>query len=101
VANLEAHVQKEDLEEIFGKDARLKSVKIDMPGVAEVVFARREDAVAAVSKFDRVLLDQRPMMLKLDENPMGNVHSKSSAARRVRASDSRGSAVKRMLKDAF
>jgi len=67
VANLPSAVVVDDLQEVFGADGvRLKSVKLVSDGVAEVVFARREDAVAAVAKYDNVPLDGRAMILKLD-----------------------------------
>jgi len=66
VANLPSSVVVEDLQELFGGDGvKLKSVKMVSDGVSDVVFSRREDAVAAVSKYDNVLLDGRAMVLKM------------------------------------
>lgn len=54
------------LKELFGGDnVKLKSVKFVSEGVCDIVFTRREDAVAAVQKYDGVLLDNRAMILKL------------------------------------
>ncbi len=55
-------------------------MRIVSEGVSEVVFSRREDAVAAVAKYNNVLLDGRAMILKLEGGaPITTVAGVSSA----------------------
>lgn len=38
---------------------------------AEVIFERREDAIAAVKKYNNLQLDNKPMKIQLIEGPSG------------------------------
>lgn len=103
VANLPTGVVVEDLQELFGGDGiKLKSVRIVSDGVSEVVFTRREDAVAAVSKYDNVLLDGRAMILKLEGNaPSTKVSPVAARARNAGQMSQSPAGPSRLLRNAM
>ncbi|XP_042393088.1 THO complex subunit 4A-like [Zingiber officinale] len=71
ISNLEYGVSNEDIKELFSEVGDLKRYSINYDrsgrskGTAEVVFARRLDALAAVKKYDNVLLDGKPMKIDI------------------------------------
>ncbi|XP_009404609.2 THO complex subunit 4A [Musa acuminata AAA Group] len=71
ISNLEYGVSNEDIKELFSKVGDLKRYSINYDrsgrskGTAEVVFARRVDALAAVKRYNNVLLDGKPMKIEI------------------------------------
>ncbi|WOL01970.1 THO complex subunit 4A-like [Canna indica] len=71
ISNLEYGVSNEDIKELFSEVGDLKRYSINYDrsgrskGTAEVVFARRADAVAAVKRYNNVLLDGKPMKIEI------------------------------------
>uniref|UniRef100_J3MJM3 RRM domain-containing protein n=1 Tax=Oryza brachyantha TaxID=4533 RepID=J3MJM3_ORYBR len=71
ISNLDAGVTVEDVQELFSEIGELKrySVNYDKDGksqgTAEVVFARKVDALEAIKKYDGVVLDGKPMKIDL------------------------------------
>ncbi|XP_008658242.1 THO complex subunit 4A isoform X1 [Zea mays] len=71
ISNLDFGVSNEDIKELFSELGDLKRFSINYDrsgrskGTAEVVFARRSDAVAAVKKYDNVQLDGKPMKIEI------------------------------------
>ncbi|KAG8081113.1 hypothetical protein GUJ93_ZPchr0007g6367 [Zizania palustris] len=71
VSNLDASVTVDDVQELFSEIGELKrySVNYDKDGksqgTAEVVFARKVDALDAIKRYDGVLLDGKPMKIDL------------------------------------
>ena len=62
VSNLEESVTQEDLSELFfGDIGNVRKVNMKSRGVAEIVFAKREDAEKAVEMYDQEFLDGRAM----------------------------------------
>lgn len=71
VNNLHPRVTEEDIVELFCVCGALKRARLLSPGVAEVVFVRKEDAVGAYKKYNNRYLDGQPMKCNLHLN--GNV----------------------------
>ncbi|CAL9184865.1 unnamed protein product, partial [Musa hybrid cultivar] len=71
ISNLEYGVSNEDIKELFSEVGDLKRYSINYDrsgrskGTAEVVFARRVDALAAVKRYNNVLLDGKPMKIEI------------------------------------
>ncbi|KAF0908274.1 hypothetical protein E2562_023891 [Oryza meyeriana var. granulata] len=74
ISNLDAGVTVEDVQELFSEIGELKrySVNYDKDGksqgTAEVVFARKVDALEAIKRYDGVILDGKPMKIDLIGN---------------------------------
>ena len=68
VSNLEDSVSQEDISELFGDIGALKRAKLVEPGVAEVVFIKKEDAQKAVEIYHNRQLDGKAMKCKLVGN---------------------------------
>ncbi|KAM8930396.1 polymerase delta-interacting protein 3 [Pelodytes ibericus] len=71
VNNLHPRVTEEDIVELFCVCGALKRARLLSPGVAEVVFVRKDDAVGAYKKYNNRYLDGQPMKCNLHLN--GNV----------------------------
>ncbi|XP_061087706.1 polymerase delta-interacting protein 3-like [Conger conger] len=65
VNNLHPRVTEEDIVELFCVSGALKRARLVKAGVAEVVFVRKEDAVAAYKKYNHRCLDGLPMKCNL------------------------------------
>ncbi|XP_078496484.1 polymerase delta-interacting protein 3 isoform X2 [Lissotriton helveticus] len=71
VNNLHPRVTEEDIVELFCVCGALKRARLVNPGVAEVVFVKKDDAVSAYKKYNNRCLDGQPMKCNLHMN--GNV----------------------------
>ncbi|XP_067998701.1 polymerase delta-interacting protein 3 isoform X3 [Melanerpes formicivorus] len=71
VNNLHPRVTEEDIVELFCVCGALKRARLVHPGVAEVVFVKKEDAITAYKKYNNRCLDGQPMKCNLHMN--GNV----------------------------
>ncbi|XP_004589510.2 polymerase delta-interacting protein 3 isoform X2 [Ochotona princeps] len=71
VNNLHPRVTEEDIVELFCVCGALKRARLVHPGVAEVVFVKKDDAVTAYKKYNNRCLDGQPMKCNLHLN--GNV----------------------------
>ncbi|XP_063282409.1 polymerase delta-interacting protein 3 [Pelobates fuscus] len=71
VNNLHPRVTEEDIVELFCVCGALKRARLLSPGIAEVVFVRKDDAVGAYKKYNNRYLDGQPMKCNLHLN--GNV----------------------------
>ncbi|KAM7278441.1 hypothetical protein ACFE04_005575 [Oxalis oulophora] len=71
VSNLDFGVTNEDIRELFSEIGEMKRFAIHYDkngrpsGSADIIYARRSDAVAALKKYNNVLLDGRPMKIEI------------------------------------
>ncbi|KAH9675433.1 THO complex subunit 4D [Citrus sinensis] len=71
VSNLHPGVTNDDIRELFSEIGELKRYAIHFDkngrpsGSAEVVYARRSDAFAALKRYNNVLLDGKPMKIEV------------------------------------
>ncbi|KAH7405463.1 hypothetical protein KP509_15G071200 [Ceratopteris richardii] len=71
LSNLDYGVSNEDIKELFSEVGDLKRCGIHYDrsgrskGTAEVVYARRQDGVIALKRYNNVLLDGKPMKIEL------------------------------------
>ncbi|XP_025411231.1 uncharacterized protein LOC112684120 isoform X2 [Sipha flava] len=70
ISNLEPSVTSEDIRELFADIGNLLESRVVRPGVAEVIYERRADAIQAVDVYHNRQLDGRPM--KCDMNKSQN-----------------------------
>lgn len=75
VSNLHPAVTQQDVEELFGVVGELMSCKMLGSGCAEVVYAQKEDALLALSKYHNRKLDGQPMQCKLNTLPSASLYS--------------------------
>lgn len=74
ISNLDSSVTVEDVQELFSEIGELKRYSINYDndgksqGSAEVVFARKVDALDAIERYNGVLLDGKPMKIELIGN---------------------------------
>uniref|UniRef100_A0A7N4NJ96 DNA polymerase delta interacting protein 3 n=1 Tax=Sarcophilus harrisii TaxID=9305 RepID=A0A7N4NJ96_SARHA len=68
VNNLHPRVTEEDIVELFCVCGALKRARLVHPGVAEVVFVKKEDAITAYKKYNNRCLDGQPMKCNLHVN---------------------------------
>ncbi|XP_042325074.1 polymerase delta-interacting protein 3 isoform X2 [Sceloporus undulatus] len=71
VNNLHPRVTEEDIVELFCVCGALKRARLVHPGMAEVVFVKKEDAITAYKKYNNRCLDGQPMKCNLHMN--GNI----------------------------
>ncbi|CAN6466038.1 unnamed protein product [Victoria cruziana] len=77
ISNLDYGVTNEDIKELFSEigDIRHFAVHYDRSGrstgTAEVVYAKRSDAIAAMKRYNHVSLDGKPMKIELIGNDTG------------------------------
>ncbi|XP_039621602.1 polymerase delta-interacting protein 3 [Polypterus senegalus] len=87
VNNLHPRVTEEDIVELFCVCGALKRARLVKAGMAEVVFVKKEDAIAAYKKYNNRCLDGQPMKCNL--HIQGNVIT-SEQPILLRLSDSPG-----------
>ncbi|XP_048210288.1 polymerase delta-interacting protein 3 isoform X1 [Perognathus longimembris pacificus] len=68
VNNLHPRVTEEDIVELFCVCGALKRARLVHPGVAEVVFVKKDDAITAYKKYNNRCLDGQPMKCNLHMN---------------------------------
>ncbi|XP_020584519.1 THO complex subunit 4D-like isoform X2 [Phalaenopsis equestris] len=77
ISNLDHGVSTEDVKELFSEFGDLKHSATHYDrngrpsGSAEVVYARRSDAIAAVKRYNNVQLDGKPMKIEIVGNNLG------------------------------
>ncbi|XP_057475070.1 THO complex subunit 4B-like [Actinidia eriantha] len=71
ISNLDYGVSNEDIKELFSEVGDLKRYSIHYDrsgrskGTAEIVYSRRQDAQAAVKRYNNVQLDGKPMKIEI------------------------------------
>lgn len=87
ISNLEPSVTSEDIRELFADIGDLLDSKVIRPGVAEVIYNRRADAIQAVDVYHNRQLDGRPMKCDMVRNAGSNTGqiSVSGTSRRMPA----------------
>ncbi|KAJ1268493.1 hypothetical protein BS78_07G139900 [Paspalum vaginatum] len=71
ISNLDYGVSNEDIKELFSEVGHLKRFAVHYDGygrpngTAEVVFTRRSDAIAALKRYNNVLLDGKAMKIEV------------------------------------
>ncbi|XP_025193837.1 uncharacterized protein LOC112593581 isoform X2 [Melanaphis sacchari] len=68
ISNLEPSVTCEDIRELFADIGDLLESKVIRPGVAEVIYSRRADAIQAVDVYHNRQLDGRPMKCDMNKS---------------------------------
>uniref|UniRef100_A0A8D1RY29 DNA polymerase delta interacting protein 3 n=2 Tax=Sus scrofa TaxID=9823 RepID=A0A8D1RY29_PIG len=89
VNNLHPRVTEEDIVELFCVCGALKRARLVHPGVAEVVFVKKDDAITAYKKYNNRCLDGESG--RKQENPQGDspsVKKESELPRRVNSAGS-------------
>ncbi|KAL4083986.1 hypothetical protein QTP88_029302 [Uroleucon formosanum] len=72
ISNLEPSVTCEDIRELFADIGDLLKSKVIRPGVAEVIYNHRADAIQAVDVYHNRQLDGRPMKCDMVRNTGSN-----------------------------
>ncbi|XP_050520428.1 uncharacterized protein LOC126893921 [Daktulosphaira vitifoliae] len=75
ISNLEPSVTSEDIRELFADIGDLLESRVVRPGVAEVIYERRADAIQAVDVYHNRQLDGRPMKCDMVRNAGSNANS--------------------------
>ncbi|KAL6862404.1 hypothetical protein ACP4OV_016745 [Aristida adscensionis] len=77
ISNLDYRVSNEDIKELFSEVGHLKRFAVHYDGygrpngTAEVVFTRRSDAIAALKRYNNVLLDGKSMKIEVIGSDLG------------------------------
>ena len=71
VANLDFNVTADDLTELFASIGDIKTVVMEKKGVASVTYKRKADAETAISQYDGVPLDGRPLKISIVGGGLG------------------------------
>ncbi|XP_015696094.1 THO complex subunit 4D-like isoform X2 [Oryza brachyantha] len=77
ISNLDYRVSNEDIKELFSEVGHLKRFAVHFDGygrpngTAEVVFTRRSDAIAALKRYNNVLLDGKAMKIEVIGTDLG------------------------------
>jgi THO complex subunit 4 len=77
ISNLDYAVSNDDIKELFSEIGHLKRFAVHYDGygrpngTAEVVFTRRSDAIAALKRYNNVLLDGKPMKIEVIGSDLG------------------------------
>ncbi|XP_072029600.1 uncharacterized protein [Amphiura filiformis] len=66
ISNLHPVVTEEDIKELFGAIGNLTRARLVRPGLAEVIYIKREQALQAITTYHDRELDGQPMQCKLD-----------------------------------
>lgn len=83
ISNLEPSVTSEDIRELFADIGDLLESKVVRPGVAEVIYERRADAIQAVDVYHNRQLDGRPMKCDMVRNANSNSGPIPGTSRRM------------------